>query len=234
MLEEVGSTMKEAAERAPALTRPTWICAKRQTAAYGRQGRAWANPEGNLAATLILKPKGSVQQAALRSFVAANALFAALARFVEPECLSVKWPNDVLLSGGKVAGVLLESSGSVNGVEWLSIGIGVNLRHVPLGVTQANFVPVSLAEQGVIVQADAFLQVLASEFAAEEDVMQRLGFEVIREKWLKHAARLGQVITARTMTATLTGVFETVDGQGNLVLRTQTGSQVIPAADVYF
>lgn len=234
VLDEVGSTMAEAVRLAPELTRPTWILAKRQTASYGRQGRVWEHPEGNLAATLLMRPGGPVAEAALRSFFTANALYEALALYADRTKLGLKWPNDVLLSGGKVAGILLESTGTGQGIDWLAIGVGVNLAAVPQGVRDAAFPPVALADHGQSVSPEVFLNALAANFAAEETTYAKLGFDVIRDNWLKRAARLGQVITARTSREEITGTFESVDATGNLILRTPKGAKVIPAADVYF
>ena len=235
ILDEVDSTMSEAARRAPTLDRPTWIMALRQTAARGRRGRAWQSPDGNFAATFVLKPDGNAAAAALRSFSAANALFETLALHVDRTRLSLKWPNDVLLDGGKVAGILLESTGAGGRVDWLAIGFGVNLTRVPEGIRDAAFPPVALVERDRLPpDLDEFLSALASHMATEERFFQEFGFGHIREKWLRHAARLGEVITARTMQDEITGRFETVDEAGRLVLETPKGRVAIPAADVYF
>lgn len=235
VLEEVDSTMAEAARLAPDLRRPTWIMAKRQTAARGRRGRGWVNPEGNFAATFVFRPAATAAEAALRSFSTANALFEALALSVERDRLALKWPNDVLLNGGKVAGILLESVGTARAVDWLAIGIGVNLVHAPGGVQDAAFPPVSLeGEGGAPTAPEELLSRLATNMATEEGIFAALGFAPIREKWLRHAARLGEVITARTAREEVTGRFETVDAAGQLVLRTPTGQVSIPAADVFF
>lgn len=226
--------MVEAARLAPELKRPTWIMARHQTAARGRRGRIWKNPEGNLAATLLMRPEGGPADAALRSFMAANALYEALALYVDRTALAVKWPNDVLLSGGKVAGILLESMGTAQGLDWLAIGVGVNLAAVPEGVQDAAFPPTALSEHGKSVSPEEFLDGLAANFATEEAIFAELGFAKIRENWLKRAARLGEVITARTTREEITGTFESIDEAGNLILRTPKGAQAIAAADVYF
>jgi BirA family biotin operon repressor/biotin-[acetyl-CoA-carboxylase] ligase len=235
MLDRVDSTMAEAARRAPQIDRPTWIIAQTQTAARGRRGRVWQAPAGNLNATLIFKPDASPAAAARRSFLAANALFAALSIYVPAQQLALKWPNDVLLSGGKVAGILLESSGQGGRIDWLSIGLGVNLRHAPEGVADAAFAPVSLTQMGGW-QVDPldFLTTLATAYAAQEQRLAQMGFAQIRADWLAHAARLGEIITARTMRDEITGTFDTIDDDGNLVLITGTGRCVIAAADIYF
>ncbi len=234
ILDEVDSTMAEAARIAPDLKRPTWILAKTQTTARGRQGREWKHPEGNLAATLLMRPGGPVAEAAFRSFFAANALFETLALYVDRTHLGLKWPNDVLLTGGKVAGILLESTGSAQGVDWLAVGVGVNLKSVPEGVRDAAFPPVALAEIGELVDPETFLNSLAANFATQEAIFAELGFARIRDEWLARAARLGEVITARTSREEITGTFESIDAHGNLILRTPKGAQAIPAADVYF
>lgn len=227
--------MAEARRVAPDLTRPTWIFARRQTAARGRRGRAWENPPGNFAATLVMRPGGGPSAAALRSFSAANAVFEALAMHANRSALALKWPNDVLLNGGKVAGILLESSGAGGRIDWLSIGIGVNLIHSPRGMDDSPFPPVSLLEEtGSRVEALDLLGTLADCFATQEAIFERLGFQQIRESWLENAAKLGEVITARTGRDEVTGKFETVDEAGQLVLSTSRGLVRIPAADVYF
>ena len=120
--------MLEAARRLPDLRGPTWILALRQTAGRGRRGRAWTDPAGNFAATLVMRLDEPPARLALRSFVAALALHDALAAATGlPQGFALKWPNDVLLNGGKLSGILLESPGA--GV--LALGIGVNLRHAP-------------------------------------------------------------------------------------------------------
>lgn len=227
--------MTEAARRAASLTSPTWIMARVQTNARGRRGRDWRTATGNLSTTLLFKPACSHAQAAQRSFLAANALYNALALFVPAAHLSLKWPNDVLLNGGKVAGILLETSGYGAVVDYLSVGFGVNLAATPEGITDAAFAPTSLKSAGGWdVSPDDFLTALATSYVAQEDRLATIGFAQIRADWLANAAKLGEVITARTSQTEITGIFDTIDADGNLVLITQAGAQVIPAADIYF
>lgn len=238
VLATTDSTMAEAARQAARLARPTWICALDQTAARGRRGRAWANPPGNFAASLVLRPDGPPAHAALRSFVAALALRDALAVATgRADALALKWPNDVLLSGGKVAGILLESVGAAGRVDGLIIGIGVNLAEAPdaAGLGPDAVPPVSLAgETGATVAPEAFLDLLAPAYDRWEHAFLHAGFAPIRSAWLSHAARLGQTITARTARDRHTGRFEDVDSEGQLVLQTPSGRQRIAAAEVFF
>lgn len=238
VLAEIDSTNAEAARIASEISGPTWILALKQTAGRGRRGRTWFDPVGNFAATLVMRPGEAPTQVALRSFVAALALRDAVAAITgRPEGLSLKWPNDVLLNGGKLAGILLESSGQGSGVGYLAIGIGVNLVKAPpaADLEPGAMPPVSIAgETGLSVSPEEFLDVLAPCYARHEATFATYGFAPIREAWLAGAARLGQPVKARTMTAEHHGTFETVDAEGALVLKTADGRAVIPAADVYF
>lgn len=230
--------MAEAAARAAGLGRPLWILALRQTAGRGRRGRAWADPPGNFAATLVWKPAASPAEAGLRSFVAALALHDALAEATgQPGRFTLKWPNDVLLDGGKIAGILLESAGAGARVSHLAIGFGVNLVAAPpAGAVEPGAVaPVALAPAtGVRIGPEEFLDLLAPAFAAAEARFCAHGFAPIRAAWLARAARIGQRVTARTAAGAVTGRFVDVDADGALVLETAEGLSRIAAADVFF
>lgn len=238
VLAEVDSTLDEARRIAASLAGPEWILALRQTKARGRRGRTWANPEGNFAATLVLRTQEPPGVAALRSFVTALALRDALVAVGCPsDMLSLKWPNDVLLDGGKLAGILLESVAASGGGLHLSIGIGVNLRAAPdaTSVEPGAVRPVSLlGETGCDVAPEAFLDALAQAYGAWEDRFTTYGFAPIRTAWLAQAARLGTVITARTGAEEISGTFRDVDIEGQLVLETAKSVRHIPAADVFF
>jgi BirA family biotin operon repressor/biotin-[acetyl-CoA-carboxylase] ligase len=238
VLAEVDSTNAEAARVAGELTGPTWVMALNQTAARGRRGRGWANPAGNFAATLVLHPSEPPEQAALRSFVASLALYdAVVAATGRAQGVSLKWPNDVLLNGGKLAGILLESAGHGPRLSHLAVGIGVNLRNAPdAGEVETGALrPVSLlSETGADVPPEVFLDLLAQAYARHEAQFTTYGFGPIRTAWLDRAARLGKVITARTTQMEVTGTFETVDEAGNLVLTTRDTRHAIPAAEVFF
>lgn len=187
-------------------------------------------PGGNFAASLALRPDLPPHRAALYSFVAAVALHDVLVELTDRP-LALKWPNDVLLDGGKVAGILLESTGTASRLDRLVVGIGVNLVAAPERVGDGGLPPVAL---GAALGPEAFLDRLAPAFAARDSAFRAAGFEPIRDAWLTHAARLGEPIIARTGMASRRGVFEDVDASGALVLGTPSGRQAIAAADVFF
>ncbi|MBM1814354.1 biotin--[acetyl-CoA-carboxylase] ligase [Pseudosulfitobacter pseudonitzschiae] len=238
VLQSVDSTLSEAARMAADASGPVWIMAEQQTAARGRRGRPWSMPAGNFAATLLLPVSEAPGQAALRSFVASLALYEALvAATGRADIFALKWPNDVLLRGGKLAGILLESAGQGAQLRHLAIGIGVNLAAAPgADEVEAGAVrPVSLkGELGTVITPEAFLDLLAEAYARFETQFTTYGFAPIRSAWLSHAARLGEVITARTTRDETTGTFADVDSAGNLILETSKGPVPITAAEVYF
>lgn len=244
MLPRVDSTNAEALRLAETLGAPTWIMTRDQTAGRARRGRGWVMPAGNFAASLAARPSGTPADLSLYSFVAALALYDALADACGPAArLAIKWPNDVLLNGGKVAGILLESTGhgSVRqggrGGIALAVGIGVNLVAAPdaAALEPRAVAPVSvLGETGHTVSPEDFLDLLAPAFARWQQQLETLGFAPIRSAWLARAARLGQTITARIGATARSGRFEGIDDSGALILVTAAGREAIPAAEIFF
>lgn len=232
------STNAEALRRLPGFDGPGWIVAGEQTAGRGRRSRPWISPRGNFHGTLVCRPTSPPELVALRSFVAALALRDTLARLTGfPEGITLKWPNDLLLNGGKVAGILLEGSGFGGPDPVLCIGFGVNLIAAPeaSAVEPGAVSPVSvLSETGKRLLPERVLDHLAPAFASWETRLRDEGFAPVRDAWLSSAARLGEMIQARTGRQTHTGRFETVDMAGNLILLTSNGPLAIPAADIYF
>ncbi len=142
-LPEIDSTNAEGFRRAATLAGPTWILAGIQTAGRGRRARPWSSPAGNFHGTLVLKPLEPPETVALRSFAAALALRDAFVQLTGlPHSFALKWPNDVLCNGGKIAGILLESQGLTGGDPVLCIGFGVNLFAAPdVSLVEAGAVP---------------------------------------------------------------------------------------------
>lgn len=234
VLSEVDTTNAEAARRAAAGEGAQWILGLSQTAGRGRRGRPWVSPPGNFYGTLLMKPTGGPAEAALRSFIAALALRDALVGLTGSEAgIGLKWPNDVLVNGGKISGILLE--GLPGG--WLAVGIGVNLISAPdvSAVEPGATRPVSvLSETGQRFTPEELLDRIAPAFARYEALFRAYGFAPVREAWLAGAVRLGSEITARTGRETHSGIFRSIDATGALILETASGRIAIPAADIYF
>jgi BirA family biotin operon repressor/biotin-[acetyl-CoA-carboxylase] ligase len=231
ILDQTDSTNEEARRRigAPA---PLWIAARKQTAARGRQGRAWAAPRGNLSATLLIGRDEAPGDLARLSFHASLAVVDLFAHFAPSAEIATKWPNDALLNGKKAAGILLDNFGAGAGRKAnLAIGIGVNLAHHP-DPAQSRWPPTSLlAETGMAPTIEEALVVLADSL---DHWLGIPDFAVIRDAWMVRASHLGQRIETRLPDRTLSGIFEEVDAEGALVLRTPDGIRRIAAADIYF
>jgi BirA family transcriptional regulator, biotin operon repressor / biotin---[acetyl-CoA-carboxylase] ligase len=227
--DEIDSTNEEARRLAQAGERgPLWLTAGRQTAGRGRRGRSWDAPYDNLAATLLIDPDRPEKDWPQLSFVAAIAASDMVASFAPQARVSLKWPNDVLADGRKLAGILLENAHGA-----LAIGIGVNLKHYP---SDTEFPATSLAAVGAeIPLAEEALVRLAGGFARWYDVWRAQGFAAIRDAWLARAQGLGTRIRARLMTEERSGMFEGIDESGALLLNEGLGRvSVLPAADIFF
>lgn len=234
VLDSVGSTSSEALERAATgETGPLWITARRQTAGRGRRGRGWQSPQGNLAASLLITLDAAPAQIANLGFVAGLAAHDALARLVPPGCrLALKWPNDVLASGAKLAGILVESSVRADGRSALVLGFGVNVVAAPDDVPYPT---ASLRELGSQAGAEAVLEALSESWcSAFADWANGAGFATTRARWLDCAFGLGGEIAVRQGAEELRGAFETIDAEGRLVLRTGSGPRTIAAGEVHF
>ena len=217
------------------VTKPTWILSATQTAGRGRQNRPWISDAGNLFCTLLIQPDCTLRDAGQLSFVACLAVADVLWQYGPKTGISLKWPNDVLLDERKVAGILLETCKTESGrVDALAIGIGINLVHHP---QDTDFPSTSLAAcRGAKVPApETALQDLDRCFAVWYDTWRELGFAPVRNAWLKRAAGLDKLVTARLAQETLSGRFETLAPSGELVLRLPDGeTRNIAAADIFF
>jgi len=233
--EVIDSTNEEARRLASAgQVEPVWIVADRQTAGRGRRGRTWESPAGNLAATLLIAPGRPAADCAQLSFVTALAGADTAAYFAPNATVKVKWPNDVLADGRKLAGILLESA-STGGEQpaWLAIGIGMNLIEYP---PDTEFPATALTALGAAAPKPCeALTKLAASWAGWYDIWKDHGFGPIRDAWLMRAANLGGRIRARLQTEETTGVFEGIDGTGALLLRESMDRvRTIAAGEVFF
>lgn len=238
VFDTIDSTMAEARRQAPAIAGVAWFLAHVQTAGTGRRGRPWDSQDGNFAASLLIRPEATPDKLALRSFVAALALYDALVECTgRADIFALKWPNDVLLNGGKLAGILLETLAEGPDRYALIIGIGVNLKSIPsAGALEATALPPkSLSQEtGLTITPESFLNALALSYANWENTLQTYGFAPIRQAWLSKAANMGMTITAKLPNQHIVGIFKTVDETGALILQATDRQHVITAADISF
>ncbi|MCC6777064.1 MAG: biotin--[acetyl-CoA-carboxylase] ligase [Hyphomicrobiales bacterium] len=225
------STNAEALRLARAGERgPLWVVARRQTAGRGRRGRAWISEAGNLYASLLLSAPAARERWPQLSFVAAVAIHDAIATAATTLAsrLAIKWPNDLLLAGAKVAGILIESEGG----EAVTIGIGINCAHHPPATEQPA---TDLAAHGTVVSPERMLAVLADEMVSRlSQWRQGEDFGALRMEWLARAAGVGGEVRVRLADRELNGRFEALDAAGGLVLRLPSGEVItVAAGDVF-
>ena len=224
-----------------------WVVSKRQESGRGRRGRAWATPQGNLAATLLVVIDGDLKRAATLGFVAGLALADALDAAVPGGRIAVgldgasdgrnrfelKWPNDVLASGAKLAGILLESSLLGDGRFAVAVGIGVNVVAHPQDLP---YPATSLAALGSSCDAETLFLALSDAWSANTRLWDGgNGLAAVRRRWLGRAAGLGGAVAVRIDGNVVRGTFETIDEDCRFVIRDESGARrTIAAGDVHF
>ena len=223
--DDIDSTNAEARRRAIAgAPEGLLVWARAQNAGRGRRGRSWVSPPGNVYSSLLLRPGCPAGEAAQASFVAALAVADTATALLPPGPeVRCKWPNDVLVGGRKVAGILLESHSRMNGmVDWLIVGVGINLAHCP----DATRLPATaLALEGAVATVEEVLQTYVRAIARWLAVWRGQGFAPVRAAWLERADGLGRAIEVRLADQTLDGVFEGLDDDGALILKEPTGER---------
>ncbi|MGB7257304.1 MAG: biotin--[acetyl-CoA-carboxylase] ligase [Pseudolabrys sp.] len=231
--ETLGSTNAEALALARAGERgPLWVSAASQSAGRGRRASTWVSPRGNLYATLLLTEPSGADSAPQLSFVAALAAHDAIAECAQAvgPSLKVKWPNDLLIGGAKVAGILIEGGNDPRFA--VAIGIGVNCASHP---SDTPYPAIDLAAAGAVVAPDVLLHALAAAMNRRLAQWQRgAGFAAIRVDWLKRVAGLGEEIRVRLPERELAGKFDGLDEAGRLLVQ-QAGKPVeaITAGEVF-
>ena len=242
--DQAGSTNAEAMAAArQGERRPSWFVTTEQTAGRGRRQRAWIAPRGNLASSVLEVMDVSPAIAATMGFAFGLAHETALQRVsVEANVrlagsdqlkYLLKWPNDIMVRGQKLCGLLVEAEAMTDGGLAVVAGIGTNIVAAPEGTpTPAT----SLATLGVNVGAEELFAALSDAWVEFRGIWDDgRGFAEIRKLWLERAFGLGERIAIQTGTATVEGTFDTIDETGCLIVRTAEGKRAaVTAGEVYF
>jgi BirA family biotin operon repressor/biotin-[acetyl-CoA-carboxylase] ligase len=191
-----------------------------QTAGRGRQGRTWVSPHGNLYASFLLHPRVKPAQAGEFGFGAAVAVAETAERSAPGFDAKCKWPNDVLVQGKKIAGILLESRGTPDTLDWLVAGIGVNVAHAP---DKATWPATSVAALGGDPSVERALETLAARLDHWYRHWLAEGFAPLRQAWLARAHALGETIRIKRNGDEREGRFAGLDPSGALVLELAGG-----------
>jgi BirA family biotin operon repressor/biotin-[acetyl-CoA-carboxylase] ligase len=224
--ERIGSTNDEARRLAAAgAPHGTVVHADEQAAGRGRFGRTWFSPPGNLYLSVLLRLDVPPERASELSFVTAITVADAIDALLPKQMKStLKWPNDVLVDDGKIAGILVESSAGAQ-----IIGIGVNVLEAP---RNAPYKTSTLVGAGGIATVDGARDILLDSLAKHLGSWTDHGFEPIRIAWLSRAHPIGTMLRASIGGRTEEGLFAGLDEAGALLLDTPEGRKRIVAADV--
>lgn len=204
----------------------SWLRAERQTGGKGRQGRAWESPVGNLYASTLVRVRPTDPLAATLALVAAVALEEAVSVFL-PRRAQIKWPNDLLIDGAKLSGILLERADDA-----VVIGIGVNLACAPdLPARPAT----SLAAHDALVDPATFVDVLAEAVARWLGRWRAEGIDPVRQRWLTRAHPVGTALATQLSDGLRAeGLFDGLDAEGALILKQPNGARrIVHAGDVF-
>jgi BirA family biotin operon repressor/biotin-[acetyl-CoA-carboxylase] ligase len=204
------------------------VMARRQTAGRGSRGRSWQSPDGNLSLSLLLRPAEAPRDVGQWALLAGLALAEALGAAADDR-IRLKWPNDVLLEGHKLAGVLVDAESDVaGGVAWIVIGLGVNLAQAPaLADRTAAALGCDLAPETL---ARRVMQCVSARYR------QRVlgGFAPIRAAWSHLAQPLGTAMTVKLPRGAVMGRFAGLNEDGNLLLQTpDDGIETIVAGEIW-
>jgi BirA family transcriptional regulator, biotin operon repressor / biotin---[acetyl-CoA-carboxylase] ligase len=223
--DELGSTSDECVARAKAgAASGLALQARRQVAGRGSRGREWTAPEGNLNLSVLLRPDRPAAEAGLFSLLTGIAVAEALAPWTKTAPM-LKWPNDVLLDGAKLAGILIDAVPDGARLDWLVIGIGVNLVAAP-EIPGRRTTSLS-AHGGTLVADDAADAILAGISAWHEAPGAR-----IRDAWLACAHPVGTPLVVRGARGERHGTFAGLSDAGELLLRDKDRIEPISTGDI--
>lgn len=219
LFDTLDSTNAEALRRLSLGVRPPFaIVAEQQTAGRGRRGRLWVSPFGqNLYFSLVIKVDQGARQLEGLSLVVGLAVVGGL-RKVGLKNIGLKWPNDVLASGRKIAGILLELAGDPADICHVVIGIGINVNMVlPTEVIDQQWTSACI-ESGRMIDRNSLLLELQDQLDVYLDAHSRLGFAGLREEWERNDLWRGRIVELSAGGQKVAGVSQGVDSRGALTL----------------
>ncbi len=227
-LESTNIAAKEKAlHRAEGMSEGTLIIAERQSAGKGRLGREWFSPAGGIWLSIILYPQLSPSYISRITLMTAVATVKALKNYtlIKPQ---IKWPNDILINEKKVCGILTEMSAELDIINWVVVGIGVNVnidhQRFPEDIQENT---ISLKEAlGKEVLRVKLAQTFLQEFEKYYDKLKRKEFPSILREWKLYSHTLGRKIRVDMGERIITGEAVDINGEGALILKKEDGELI--------
>jgi len=228
--EEVDSTNNKAKQIALEENEGTVVISEMQTSGRGRRGREWYSPKGGIYVTFILKPNVSPEKASQLTLVSSLALVETLNAINNNLNAKIKWPNDVLVSGKKISGILTELSADMEKINYIVIGVGINLN------TEKEILPENGTSLKIEMKEEVSIKLFLKSFLEHYDLIYQEylngGIDQIIEKWKNNSDTLGKKVKIMGINETFEGLAKDIDENGALILETKEKEIKVYSGDV--
>ena len=215
----------ELAQKAPGRLEGTVIIADSQERGRGRFGRTWISPPGvNLYFTVLLKPSFSAKEASVVTLMAAIAVASAIRECVNLNAV-IKWPNDILIGNKKVGGILTEMKSNIDTVDFIAVGIGVNVN-MSLDALPENLRALATSlkgEKGEMINRVRLLGTILAKMEHWYKILLKGGKKALFDEWLRLNSTIGEKVMVKTHNHTLRGIAEGVGDNGELIVKLSSG-----------
>ena len=226
-LDEVGSTNDEIKKYCNKGGQYIVVRSIKQTAGRGRRGRSWCSMDGNLFFSLALEMP--LSQLGMLVIIASLSLWQTIKKLSPQADVKIKWPNDILINGAKVSGMLLEKGPS----DYIVVGIGVNIARHPDNKNML-YPTTSLAEANINTSAEEFMRLYLDIFTNNFERLQSGKEEFLRQEWLGCAKGIGEKIVVRQEEKEQYGIFTGIDENAHLILEKENEICHIRVGDVFY
>jgi BirA family biotin operon repressor/biotin-[acetyl-CoA-carboxylase] ligase len=228
--EEVDSTNNKAKQIALEEKEGTVVISEMQTSGRGRRGREWYSPKGGIYVTFILKPNVSPEKASQLTLVSSLALVETLNAINNNLNAKIKWPNDVLVSGKKISGILTELSADMEKINYIVVGVGINLN------TEKEILPENGTSLKIEMKEEVSIKLFLKSFLEHYDLIYQEylngGIDQIIEKWKNNSDTLGKKVKIIGINETFEGLAKDIDENGALILETKEKEIKVYSGDV--
>ena len=228
--EEVDSTNNKAKQIALEENEGTVVISEMQTSGRGRRGREWYSPKGGIYVTFILKPNVSPEKASQLTLVSSLALVETLNAINNNLNAKIKWPNDVLVSGKKISGILTELSSDMEKINYIVVGVGINLN------TEKEILPENGTSLKIEMKEEVSIKLFLKSFLEHYDLIYQEylngGIDQIIERWKNNSDTLGKKVKIIGINETFEGLAKDIDENGALILETKEKEIKVYSGDV--